>query len=221
MLPIKSTVSKIKEMKQESFIESELDFENINKKEIGIESLTPSFMQEEEKISASKKGTLMHLFMQKINFKENYNLEKLEELKQELIEKNIFTYEESKHINLNKVMNFTKSNIFEKIKNCSNIEKEKAFCKKILAREIYEEADNQTILVQGIIDLYAIKINGEIILVDYKTDFVKDGNEESLVNKYLNQLKIYKEALEEALDKKVSEVYIYSLYLDKEIEVKI
>ena len=221
MLPIKSTVSKIKEMKQESFIESELDFENINNKEIGIESLTPSFMQEEEKISASKKGTLMHLFMQKINFKENYNLEKLEELKQELIEKNIFTYEESKHINLNKVMNFTKSNIFEKIKNCPNIDKEKAFCKKILAREIYEEADNQTILVQGIIDLYAIKINGEIILVDYKTDFVKDGNEESLVNKYLNQLKIYKEALEEALDKKVSEVYIYSLYLDKEIEVKI
>ncbi len=221
MLPIKSTVSKIKKMKQESFIESELDFENINKKEIGIESLTPSFMQEEKMISASKKGTLMHLFMQKINFKENYNLEKLEELKQELIEKNIFTYEESKHINLNKVVNFTKSNIFEKIKNCSNIEKEKAFCKKILAREIYEEADNQTILVQGIIDLYAIKINGEIILVDYKTDFVKDGNEESLVNKYLNQLKIYKEALEEALDKKVSEVYIYSLYLDKEIEVKI
>ena len=221
MLPIKSTVSKIKEMKQESFIESELDFENINKKEIGIESLTPSFMQEEKMISASKKGTLMHLFMQKINFKENYNLEKLEELKQELIEKNIFTYEESKHINLNKVMNFTKSNIFEKIKNCQNIDKEKAFCKKILAREIYEEADNQTILVQGIIDLYAIKINGEIILVDYKTDFVKDGNEESLVNKYLNQLKIYKEALEEALDKKVSEVYIYSLYLDKEIEVKI
>ena len=221
MLPIKSTVSKIKEMKQESFIESELDFENINKKEIGIESLTPSFMQEEEMISASKKGTLMHLFMQKINFKENYNLEKLEELKQELIEKNIFTYEESKHINLNKVVNFTKSNIFEKIKNCSNIVIEKAFCKKILAREIYEEADNQTILVQGIIDLYAIKINGEIILVDYKTDFVKDGNEESLVNKYLNQLKIYKEALEEALNKKVSEVYIYSLYLDKEIEVKI
>lgn len=221
MLPIKSTVSKIKEMKQESFVESELDFENINNKEIGIESLTPSFMQEEEMISASKKGTLMHLFMQKINFKENYNLGKLEELKQELIEKNIFTYEESKHINLNKVMNFTKSNIFEKIKNCSNIEKEKAFCKKILAREIYEEADNQTILVQGIIDLYAIKINGEIILVDYKTDFVKDGNEKSLVNKYLNQLKIYKEALEEALDKKVSEVYIYSLYLDKEIEVKI
>ncbi len=221
MLPIKSTVSKIKEMKQESFIESELDLENINNKEIGIESLTPSFMQEEKMISASKKGTLMHLFMQKINFKENYNLEKLEELKQELIEKNIFTYEESKHINLNKVVNFTKSNIFEKIKNCSNIEKEKAFCKKILAREIYEEADNQTILVQGIIDLYAIKINGEIILVDYKTDFVKDGNEESLVNKYLNQLKIYKEALEEALDKKVSEVYIYSLYLDKEIEVKI
>lgn len=221
MLPIKSTVSKIKEIKQEKFTENEIDFENINHKEIGIETLTPSFIQEEEIISASKKGTLMHLFMQKINFKEDYNFEKLENLKQELIEKNILTCEEAEYINLSKVLNFTKSNIFEKIRNCKSIEKEKAFCKKVLAKEIFEEADDQTILVQGIIDLYGVGINGEIILIDYKTDFVKDGNELSLVNKYLNQLKIYKEALEEALEKKVTEVYIYSLYLDKEIKVKI
>lgn len=219
-LPIKSTVSKIKELKQEKILESEIDFESINNKEIGIKNIMPSFIQEEDVISASYKGTLMHLFMQKINFKENYTLEKLEELKQEVIEKNILTCEEARYINLNKVMNFTKSNIFEKVRNCEKVEKEKAFCKKVLAKEIYEDADTQTILVQGIIDLYAINKAGEIILVDYKTDFVNGGNEISLVNKYFQQLKIYKEALEEALDKKVTEVYIYSLYLDKEIKVK-
>ena len=75
------------------------------------------------------------------------------------------------------------------------------------------------ILVQGIIDFYAIDDKDEIILVDYKTDFAL--NEENLIEKYKKQLEIYKMALEEGLDKKVSEVYIYSLFLDKEIKLNI
>ncbi len=75
------------------------------------------------------------------------------------------------------------------------------------------------ILVQGIIDFYAIDDKDEIILVDYKTDFAL--NEENLIEKYKKQLEIYKMALEEVLDKKVSEVYIYSLFLDKEIKLNI
>ena len=86
-----------------------------------------------------------------------------------------------------------------------------------MANEIFENAKDETILVQGIIDLYAVTENNEIILVDYKTDFVEDGN--ILIGKYSNQLKIYKQALEEALNKKVTQVYIYSMYLNKEIAV--
>ena len=40
-----------------------------------------------------------------------------------------------------------------------------------------------------------------------------------LIKKYYNQLKIYKEALEDALNKTVKEIYIYSIYLNKEIQV--
>ena len=73
--------------------------------------------------------------------------------------------------------------------------------------------------MKGIIDLYEIFEDGKILLLDYKTDYVELGNEEILIKKYKNQLKIYKQALEEALDKKVEEVYIYSLYLNKEIKI--
>ena len=59
--------------------------------------------------------------------------------------------------------------------------------------------------------------NGKIVLVDYKTDFVKE--QEELIAKYKEQLKLYKKAIEEALDKNVDEVYIYSTYLNKEIRV--
>ena len=57
--------------------------------------------------------------------------------------------------------------------------------------------------------------NDEIILVDYKTDFVE--NDKQLILKYKKQLDLYKKALEEGICKKVKEVYIYSLYLNKEI----
>ena len=51
----------------------------------------------------------------------------------------------------------------------------------------------------------------------YNTDFVE--TEEALQNKYRKQLELYKKALEEALEKKVSHVFLYSTFLGKEIEV--
>ena len=216
-LPIKSTVSKIKEMKNEI-----IDFEDLyNKKEIGIAEIIPNFMEEETKITSSRKGTLMHLFLQKIDFRKKYSLENLEDLKQSLIAKTIISEEEAEYINLKNVERFLQSDLASKIKNAKIIEKEKAFCKKIYAKDIFEKYSQETILVQGIIDLYAIDNDDKIILVDYKTDFVVNGDESSLVKKYYNQLKIYKQALEEALNKHVENVYIYSLYLNKEIKINI
>lgn len=87
-LPLKSTVSKVKQIQNE-----ELDFEQLNRtnKEIGIANITPEFLELGEQITGSRKGTLMHLFLQRLNFKETYTLEKLEDLKQELIAKKIIT----------------------------------------------------------------------------------------------------------------------------------
>ena len=82
---------------------------------------------------------------------------------------------------------------------------------------MYECNSDEKILVQGIIDLYYITKQGEIVLVDYKTDYVPENDENYLIEKYKGQLNLYKRALEQALGKKVDKTYIYSTYLDKEI----
>ena len=103
------------------------------------------------------------------------------------------------------------------------LNKEKTFCTKLKAKDVFKnvdfpESENETrILVQGIIDLYFQDENGEWILVDYKTDYAT--NESELVEKYKKQLEIYKKALEDELGEKVSHTYIYSIYLNKEIEL--
>ena len=76
---------------------------------------------------------------------------------------------------------------------------------------------DENVLVQGVIDLYYITESGEIVLVDYKTDRVKEAEE--LVDKYSEQLRIYKMALEKSLGKDVSHVYIYSVELEEIVEL--
>ena len=83
---------------------------------------------------------------------------------------------------------------------------------------MYKNDVKENILVQGIIDLYYINEKDELILVDYKTDYVKE--EKELIKKYKVQLELYKKALEESLDRKVEKIYIYSTQLNKAIEIK-
>ena len=88
-----------------------------------------------------------------------------------------------------------------------------------LVREIskkFEEVIRDKI--SNIIEL-SKNIKGEIVLVDYKTDYVPKNDENYLREKYSKQLELYKTALEQALRRKVSKVYIYSTYLDKKIEI--
>ena len=68
--------------------------------------------------------------------------------------------------------------------------------------------------------MYYINKNDELVLVDYKTDYVENKDEQMLIDKYQIQLKLYRQTLEQALNRKVDKVYIYSTYLDKEIILK-
>ena len=190
------------------------------KEEMIITFDKPKFLKEdkEDKLTNAEKGTLVHLCMQHLNEKVEYNLEKIKELVEELERKEIITSKEKENINLYKILEFTKSNIWKEMKKAKKVYKERPFFINILAKEIYKEEIEEKILIQGIIDLYYINENDEIILVDYKTDYVERGKEQELIEKYKKQLELYCKAIEEANKKQVSRIYIYSVYLGREIE---
>ena len=204
-LPIKTSVSKIKEIRN-------------NKEEFGLEKFVPEFLKD-EKIEATRKGTLIHLVLQKIDFNKIVSKSDIEEFLEYLKSKNFITDEESKQIEVQKIFDFLNSDFALKIKNAKKVYKEKQFCVKIKVKEFLEDAKDEELTVQGIIDLYYITNDGNVILVDYKTDYVQIGNEHELIKKYKLQLDIYRIALEEALGKNIEEVYIYSLCLNKEIKI--
>ncbi len=69
----------------------------------------------------------------------------------------------------------------------------------------------ETVLIQGIIDVFWVE-NGEVVLLDYKTDVVDSMGE--LWNRYEVQLTYYQEALEKLTCKRVKEKGLYSFYLE-------
>lgn len=227
-IPTKTSVTKIKQMQNEENIETTLDNYLIdvekdeeNKEKIQENNLPkPQFLRKEDddKITSAQKGTLVHLCLQKLNEKQEYTLQEIKDLINELELKQIITNKEARSISTYKILAFTKSTIWKELRKAKTVEKEKPFYINIPAKEIYNQEIEEDILVQGIIDLYYINGNDELVLVDYKTDYVEKGKEEELLNKYRKQLDLYKRALESALNRKVDKVYIYSVYLEKEIE---
>jgi ATP-dependent helicase/nuclease subunit A len=141
-----------------------------------------------------------------------------------LVGKNFITREEANVINRNYLINFLQSTIGRQLQYAQIIEKEKPFCAKISLKEVnpveYGKDEENYILVQGIIDLFFKTKDGDWVLLDYKTDYVPDNNENYLIEKYKKQLEIYKKALEIYIGVKVSKVVIYSLYMGKEIYIE-
>lgn len=214
-IPTMTTVSKIKELENiENYEKREIQSETRKFKQ---EKKMPEFAKEQETVTKARIGTLVHLSLQKLNEKEDYDIAKIENLIKSLLQKGLITKKESEAINKNDILLYTKSDLFNSLKQAKKICKETPFYFDISAKEIIKEEVDEKVLVQGIIDLYYIDKDDRLVLVDYKTDFVK--REEELVTKYSKQLEIYKRALQEATGKKVDRVCIYSINLQKMIDM--
>ena len=192
-----------------------------NKEATQIEFAKPKFIEgtEVEKISASKRGTLVHLCMKNLDFNKNYNLQDVEFLIEDLRNRQIITQKEAESINPYIILKFTKTKIFEELKSAKEFYKEAPFYINVPANKVIQTNLEESILVQGIIDLYYITNDDKLVLLDYKTDFAKEGEEEILISRHKPQLMLYKEALEKGLNRKVDKVFIYSTGLGKEIEI--
>ena len=204
-LPTKSSVTKIKQEK----IKLEEMLKGIESEEVEYKkSYTPKFMQEDKKISNAEKGTLVHLCIQRLDERKDYELKDIQNMILNLVEKEIITQNEADAIDVNLIYQYTKSQLFEELRQAKEVHKEQPFYINIPAKDVVSEAENskKNILVQGIIDLYYIDENDNLILIDFKTDYISNepNAKEKILDNYKVQLEIYKTALEQALGRKVN-----------------
>ena len=216
-IPTKTSVTKLKQLEEQEMI---LDIEDLMaEKEEKVETQKtkslmqmPKFMEKEQKLTPTQKGTLMHLCVQKLDETKEYSRDEIKQFVQDLYEKEIITQIEKQSVDIQALYDYTKSWLWQDLKQAKEIHKEQPFYIHIPAKDIYENAEEtEKILVQGIIDLYYIDKDDQLILIDFKTDHIKKGEEKQLEEKYKKQLDLYKQALEGSLGKHVNKATIYSL----------
>lgn len=207
-LPIKLSVSEVKGMRDKDPEALPLIPEYFGRKR-------PTFLK--ERISGNIVGNAVHKFMQFANFKELGSEQGFEKESQRLLEQEFLTRREIELVSPQEIQNFINQPIFQDILTADIIETEKRFFCSLPACRIYPESDVQeSILLQGVMDCYYEK-NGQLCIVDYKTDRLK--NAADFVQRYSVQLKLYRYALTTMTGKKADKLYIYSFYLNEVIEI--
>lgn len=120
---------------------------------------------------------------------------------------------------LQKFLDSPLGHLFAKAYKENTLYREQHFMQEVEYEKLFPEdrGDNvEKVILQGIIDAFIMEEDG-IILVDYKTDRVKDGAE--LRNRYQKQIDLYSEALEQILGKKVKRRVLYSFSLGEEVDL--
>lgn len=169
----------------------------------------PSFLNKSG-MTPAQRGTAMHTFMQYCSY-DNAKADLQSELDR-LTSLGYLTQEQADAVDKEKLMQFFNGSFAKRIFGADKIHREVKISSFIKANEIYDTMYDDDILVQGIADC-VFEENGELVLVDYKTDRIKDENE--LTSRYSKQLDFYKRALEKTFEMRVKEVVLYSFHLGK------
>lgn len=213
---LKYSVSEIKRMSQEKDPEEEM----FRTKEVNKEKRVPAFMKEEKKISAASKGTAIHKVFELLDFSKVYSYQQLDGCIKNWISQGKIGQEYDKVIYRKDILAFLQCDLGKRIRKASirgQVWKEKQFVVGIPFSEMEGTKDSDSyVVVQGIIDLF-FEEDEKLVLVDYKTDWIKDGEQELLKKRYQSQIESYKKALEQMTGKKVKECDIYSIALNEAI----
>lgn len=216
-LPGKMTVSELKKLGQMEPVEIE------ETQRLEETSIVPKFLRGETEIKATDRGSIYHKVLERMSMERVSDRKDIDSEIERLVNSGIITKEESSLLWVDKIEHFIHSNLAGRMRAADKqgkLYKEQQFVFGLKANEINKDVvSDELVLVQGIIDVY-FEEEGELVLMDYKTDRIPQGEtEEFLVNRYGVQLDYYEKALEQMTGKKVKERLIYSFGMEKEIRL--
>lgn len=193
-----------------------------------IQPYIPGFRRQEEKISGAVRGNAYHRVMELLDFErimlpgdsegihQDQMLQELETFIKEEVESRRLREEYARAVNRKKILRFLESELAYRMRQaqkCGRLYREQPFVMGISAARLGEGfPDSESVLIQGIIDVFFEEEDG-IVLLDYKTDSVSSMKE--LWNRYETQLDYYSQAIYKLTGKPVKERILYSFHLEQ------
>jgi ATP-dependent helicase/nuclease subunit A len=186
----------------------------------------PLFLEETKGLSASDRGIAMHSVMQHLDLNKVATKNEIKEQIATMVTKEFMTPEMAKSVSFVKVSRFFESDMGKRVLKAfeeGKLYREVPFSVRIKASEVEkdipeENYQEETILLQGVIDCY-FEEDGDLVLLDYKTDYIGEEGPEPIIKKYETQIKYYTGALERITEKNVKERYLYLFSSGDVVEV--
>lgn len=232
----KTTVS---ELKIAAMVEKDEEaFHTFEEKE--VVPYIPAFRREQEKVSGAVRGSAFHRVMELLDFtyvfvesglfekcpgdyetyRKRLDAERLKKRLEEFLQRETvslrLTEEYAKAVSLPKILNFLEQELAYRMWRAQEqglLYREQPFVLGIDAKRLDPDLpEGEKVLIQGIIDVFFIE-DGEIVLLDYKTDVI--DSLEALWNRYNVQIQYYEETLTKLMQMPVKERILYSFYLEK------
>ncbi len=209
--------------------ERESDDREIEIPEIKV---APAFLLDDrERANGADRGTATHLFMQFCDF-ENARRSGARAEAQRLAHKGFIFKESIELMNFRQIDRFFESGFFASLSRARRIWREQRFNLLLPASKFTESKETAMSLgdtklaVQGVIDLVFENENGELILADYKTDYLTQEEKDDtalavkkLTERHREQLSYYREAVKKVFGREPSRVCIYSLPLGEAVDI--
>ncbi len=226
-LPVKLSVTELKRRVGTEFAEEYLPMQEFGPKPVE----KPSFLDQSRGFSAAEKGSILHFVMQHLDLERPLDREGIKDQVAGMVSRELLTLQEAQVVDAAKLEEFFGSMLGQRLLKADRIFREVPFNLDIRAADVYRELDGEvygeeTILLQGVIDC-CFEEDGKMILVDYKTDRVRQGDGsfaseqvdgpaarsgedvDRIKEKYRSQIEYYSLALERITGKPVTEKYLY------------
>ena len=179
----------------------------------------PELGDRERPLTASERGVATHLVLQYMDFSRGCSRGAIEEEIERLRAARFISAREAKAVDAAAVEKLFASPLGRRMLAAEKPLREFRFSLLVDAEKIYGEAAGEELLLQGVVDC-CIEEQGELVIIDYKTDWVKsDEDIASRAQLYRGQLMAYAGALSRIYGKSVKECVLYFLPAGRAVTV--
>lgn len=182
----------------------------------------PLFEQGQRRLTPAEVGTAHHLFMQFCDFETAAAPGGVEAERQRLEKAQLLTHEQVAAIDEGKIEAFFASDLYREQMAWYAVRREFKFSVLVPAAQYFpvaEQALDETVLLQGVIDCLIDTPEGYII-VDFKTDRVSEKDVPARAERYRAQMQAYALAVREVFDKPVLQGVLYFFHCGKSVAVE-
>ena len=178
----------------------------------------PKFLAGKTALTGAERGTALHLVMQDLDFFCEPNEQSVRAQIEAMRAQRKLTDEQAKAADVHAIVRFLRSDLAARIRKSKQVEREYRFSLLRPVRDFSSLDADDSVLLQGVVDCF-FEEDGELVVVDFKTDHVSRAQLDERAEHYRPQLEAYSMALTRVMGKKVKEKVLYFFSAGEEVRL--